>query len=453
MSCKVLFHKRPLSEAFSFRFVFAICSCYAAGMDLFDQKLAQDFQKNAPLADRMRPQTLDEFVGQDRIVGTGTLLRKALQADELFSIILWGPPGSGKTTLARLVAQMTKSAFIQISAVTSGVADLKKIIEEARERRKLRGMRSVLFVDEVHRWNKAQQDALLPHVETGTVTFIGATTENPSFEVIGPLLSRSRVFVLDRLSTNALQTIIERGLKDADRGLGSLHKKLEDKALAFLAEAANGDARTALNALEIAAKASSSPSITLQNIQEALQQKALLYDKGGEEHYNTISAFIKSMRGSQPDATLYWLMRMVEAGEDPLFIARRMVVFASEDISLADTHALPLAVACFEACNKIGFPECTITLSHVAVYLALAPKDNSTYVGMGKAAEDVQQTLNEPVPLNLRNAPTKLMKDLGYHKGYKYAHDFEPGSAEGEQKYLPEKLKGRRYYSPKPKHR
>lgn len=421
--------------------------------DLFDTKLERDLAANAPLADRMRPRSFDEFVGQEEVIGPGTILRRAVENDELFSIIFWGPPGSGKTTLASVVAGLTKSAFEHVSAVESGKDELRRIIKAATDRRKLHGRRTILFVDEIHRWNKAQQDALLPYVEQGVVTLIGATTENPSFEVISPLLSRCRVIVLKRLEPEHLQKIVGQALQDRPRGLGKFKVKVEPKAMRLITTVANGDARTALNALEISAKATPPDdqgrrTIGLKTVAEALQHRALLYDKKGEEHYNIISAFIKSLRGSQPDAALYYLGRMLEAGEDPLFIARRMVIFASEDVGTADAQALPLAVAGMQAVELIGMPECQINLSHVAVYLATAPKSNATYVAYGKALEDVRETLNEPVPLNLRNAPTELMKDLGYGKGYKYSHDYDQGSKEGEQQYLPDKLAGRKYYQP-----
>lgn len=421
--------------------------------DLFDVKLDADLRRNAPLADRMRPKNFDEFIGQTDIVGPATLLRRAVENDELFSMILWGPPGSGKTTLASIVAAKTHSTFEQLSGVESGKDDLRRVVKAAQERRKLHGHRTILFIDEIHRWNKAQQDALLPYVEQGIVTLIGATTENPSFEVISPLLSRSRVIVLKRLEPEEVAKIVQQAATDTDRGLGNMKIKIDPKAMRLLSTVANGDARTALNALEIGVKATKPDAkgfrtLTLETAAEALQHRSLLYDKKGEEHYNVISAFIKSLRGSQPDAVLYYLGRMLEAGEDPLFIARRMVVLASEDIGMADAQALPLAVACMQAVDMIGMPECRITLSHVAVYLATAPKSNATYIGYEAAAADVKETLNEPVPLNLRNAPTDLMKELGYSAGYKYSHDYKPGSKASEQQYLPDKLAGRKYYDP-----
>ena len=420
--------------------------------DLFDDNLARDLKAGAPLADRIRPEELEDFVGQEDIVGEGKLLRRAIENDELFSIIFWGPPGSGKTTLARIIAKLTKSYFEGISAVTSGLSDLRRIVKEALDRRKLHNERTILFVDEIHRWNKAQQDAFLPHVENGTIVLIGATTENPSFEMIAPLLSRSRVYVMKRHTVKEISRIIKRALLDKEKGLGRQKIKIVPKALDLLIEASNGDARTALNALEVAVKVTKADKegikhIDLKTIEDALQHRALMYDKKGEEHYNVISAFIKSMRGSDPDAALYWLNRMIEAGDDPLFIARRMVIFASEDIGMADPHALPLAVACMKACDMVGYPECQINLAHCAVYLAEAPKNNRAYLGLLEAKKDVKNTLNEPVPLHLRNAVTDLMRDIGYGKDYKYSHDYT--KEEGKQEYLPKRLKGRKYYKPK----
>ncbi|RJO58964.1 replication-associated recombination protein A [Candidatus Parcubacteria bacterium] len=420
--------------------------------DLFDQRLEKEFGRHAPLADRMRPEKLEDFFGQTEIIGQGKLLRQAIENDEIFSIIFWGPPGSGKTTLARIIAKLTKSHFEQISAVTSGLADLRALVKQALERRKFQNLRTILFVDEIHRWNKAQQDSFLPYVENGTITLIGATTENPSFEVISPLLSRARVFVLERLGVPELSRIVKRALLDKERGLGKEKIKLEAKGIDVLLAGSNGDARTLLNALEIAVKATAKDAkgvkhIKTQTVEEALQHKALMFDKKGEEHYNVISAFIKSMRGSDPDASLYWLNRLVEAGEDPEFIARRMVVFASEDVGLADPNALAVAVNVFQAVKLIGYPECQINLAHGVVYLALTPKNNTAYMGLMNAKQDVKDTLNEPVSLHLRNAVTDLMKDLGYHKGYKYSHDYD--KEEGKQEYLPKKLVGRKYFFPK----
>ncbi|MFZ6035859.1 MAG: replication-associated recombination protein A [Patescibacteria group bacterium] len=422
--------------------------------DLFDLTLERTLRTEAPLADRIRPETLADFVGQEGIIGTGKILRKAIENDEVFSIIFWGPPGSGKTTLARIIAQMTKSHFESMSAVTSGIKDLRMVALEAENRRKFHNERTILFVDEIHRWNKAQQDAFLPFVENGTITLIGATTENPSFEVIAPLLSRSRVFVMQRHGVPELSRIIKRALTDPDKGLGRQKITIAPKALDILIDGSNGDARTALNALEIAVKASKPDAKGIVHldaalIEDALQHRALQYDKKGEEHYNVISAFIKSMRGSNPDGALYWLNRMVEAGESPEFIARRMVVFASEDVGMADPQALRIALDVFAAVEKIGYPECQINLAHGVVYLANAPKDNSAYLGLLEAKKDVKESMNEPVPLHLRNAVTDLMKDLQYGKDYKYSHDYSP--EEGRQEYLPKKLTGKKYYKPKKK--
>ncbi|MBU0598331.1 replication-associated recombination protein A [Patescibacteria group bacterium] len=420
--------------------------------DLFDDKLVKELASESPLADRIRPGRLEDFVGQEEIIGKGKILRRAIENDEVFSIIFWGPPGSGKTTLARIIANITKSYFEDMSAVSSGLADLRRVVKEAIERRKLHNERTILFVDEIHRWNKAQQDAFLPYVEKGIITLIGATTENPSFEVIAPLLSRSRVFVLKRHGVPEISQILKRALKDTKIGLGSYKVVILPKALDTLILGANGDARTALNALEIAVKATKSDNkgikhLDLKTVEDALQHKALQYDKKGEEHYNVISAFIKSMRGSNPDGALYWLNRMVEAGEDPEFIARRMVIFASEDVGMADPIALQVALDVFNAVKLIGYPECQINLAHGVVYLSKAPKDNSAYVGLLNAKKDVKETMNEPVPLHLRNAVTDLMKDLKYGKDYKYSHDYS--EEEGHQEYLPNKLKGKKYFSPK----
>ncbi len=380
-----------------------------------------------PLADRLRPKTLAEFVGQEHLVGPHGLLRKMIAGDQLVSMIFWGPPGSGKTTLAQIIANATKNHFVMFSAVTNNLADLRKIVEEARTRLTLHQQKTILFVDEIHRFSKAQQDAFLPIVEKGTIILIGATTENPSFEVIGPLLSRCKVLLLNQLNSQDLSIICERGLKE-------LKINLENDAKNFLIESANGDARVILNTLEIAKIISGQKKINLLTVQEALQSK-LLYDRLGEEHYNTISAFIKSMRAGNVDAALYYLARMVEAGEDPLFIARRMVVFASEDVG--SPTALVVANAVFAACHQIGYPECQENLAAGTVYLAKAPKDRSSYDAYMKALEDVKRYGNLPIPLNLRNAPTKLMKEIGYSKGYeKYT----------KEDLLPDKLKGKKYY-------
>jgi len=387
-----------------------------------------------PLADWIRPQTLSEFIGQDHLMAKNGIIRKLIESDQIPSMIFWGPPGSGKTTLAYIIANTTNSKFIHSSAVTASLADVRKIVGQAKERLKLYQQRTIFFLDEIHRFNKAQQDALLPHVEKGVIILIGATTENPSFEVIGPLLSRSRVFVLERLKKQELKKIVERGLK-------FLKMRISTDALRFLIKMSNGDARTALNALEIGSNLSSRKEISLKLIQEVMQKTNLLYDRAGEEHYNTISAFIKSMRASNVDAALYYLARMVEADEDPLFIARRMVIFASEDIGMAQPTALVVANEVFRACETIGYPECAINLAHGAVYLAKAPKDRSAYNGLRAAQTDVKQHGNLPIPLNLRNPETKLMKNLGYGKGY----EMYPSK---NQSLLPNRLGGKRYYRP-----
>lgn len=383
----------------------------------------------SPLADRIRPKNLKQFVGQKHLVGKSGVIRKLIESDQIPSMIFWGPPGSGKTTLAYIIAQITKSHFIHSSAVTATLEDVRKIVKEAQERLTLYGQRTIFFLDEIHRFNKAQQDALLPHVEKGTIILIGATTENPSFEVIGPLLSRSRVFVLERLEDEDLENVIKRGLR-------KLNKDLSKKALTFLTKTSNGDARIALNAVEIASNLSRK-KISLRTIAEVMQKKSLLYDKAGEEHYNTISSYIKSMRASNVDAALYYLARMIEAGEDPLFIARRMVVFASEDV--ASPTALVVANAVFRACETVGYPECQENLAAGTVYLAQAPKDRRAYDAYMEALKDVKQFGNLPIPLNLRNAPTKLMKKLGYGSGY----EMYPDETES---LLPDKLKARKYY-------
>jgi putative ATPase len=407
---------------------------------------------SGPLADRMRPRTLDEFVGQEDIVGRGTLLRKSLDHGRLAqSLILWGPPGSGKTTLARIIASMTKSRFVTFSAVTSGIAEVKRTIAEARRLKALDGMPLLLFVDEIHRFNKAQQDAFLPHIEDGTVVFLGATTENPSFEVIGPLLSRSRVLVLKELTGDQVVTIMKRALDDPERGLGKLGIEADDEVLRYIADASHGDARVALNALDYAAsvlsRTTGERALTRKISEDALQKPMLTTDKAGESHYNLISALHKCLRGGDVDASLYWLARMCEAGEDPLFVARRLVVFASEDVGNADPHALPLAVAAKDAVNFLGYPECTLPLAQAVTYLALAPKSNASYLAYGKAAEAARENPPYPVPLHIRNAPTSLMKGLGYGKDYRYPHDFE--DAWVLQEYLPEELRKYRFYQPK----
>ena len=407
-------------------------------------------RKTAPLADRMRPRTLEEFVGQAHLLGEGKVLRVALEQGQVPSLILWGPPGTGKTSVAMLVAHHVQAAFIPFSAVTSGIKEIKEVIGEADRRLRGAGQRTILFVDEIHRFNKAQQDAFLPHVERGTITLIGATTENPSFEVIAPLLSRAKVLVLHPLSAPDIRLILDRALKDPERGLGASRVHVDEEATAVITEWANGDARAALNLLELSARlaeASNRPGvISLATVQEAAQKRSLLYDKAGEEHYNLISALHKSLRGSDPDAALYWLARMLASGEDPLYIARRLVRFASEDIGNADPQALSLAIAAKEAYHFLGTPEGELALAQCVVYLAAAPKSNAVYAAFREAQTDVASAPAEPVPLHIRNAPTSLMKDLHYGEGYKYAHDYEGGYV--EQEYLPESLKGRVYYRP-----
>ncbi len=406
---------------------------------------------NTPLAERVRPERLGDFLGQEKIIAPGKPLRQAIEKDELQSIILWGPPGSGKTTLARIIAKKTKAHFVPFSAAISGVPALRKIIKEAQERRKYQQQRTILFVDEIHRFNKAQQDAFLPYVEDGTIILIGATTENPSFEVISPLLSRSTVYVLEPLSTDDLKKILERALGDEEKGLGKYKARLEPEVLDFIIDLAYGDARIALNILEFAVVATPPTAqgirvISLKVVEEVVQKRCLRYDKSGEEHYNIISALHKSMRDSDPDAAIYWVARMLEAGEDPLYVARRLVRFASEDIGNADPQALPLTVAAMQAVHFLGMPEGNLALTQAATYLACAPKSNALYRGYQLAQEDIKRWGPLPVPLVIRNAPTSLMKDLGYGKDYKYAHHFAGGYV--VQEHLPRELKGRKYYFP-----
>jgi putative ATPase len=411
--------------------------------DLFDLKLEQELKRSAPLADRMRPTSLESYVGQEKLIGPGATLRTLIERDELPSMIFWGPPGTGKTTLARIIARLTRSRFEQVSAVSSGIVELRRVVDEAKEKRKLANTRTILFVDEIHRWNKSQQDALLPNVESGVITLIGATTENPSFELNGALLSRCRVFVLEKLTAEDIKKLLERAIKSPEGLDGKV--KVDAEAIEFLAYIADGDARVALNSLEIAAKAlkiSKRQVLKIEAVKYALAKTHLRYDKTGEEHYNIISALHKSMRGSDADAALYWLGRMLEAGEDPLYVARRLVRFASEDVGLADSNALVVAIAAYNAAHAIGMPECNVILAHAAAYLAKAPKSNALYTAYMAVQKDIAELPNEPVPLHLRNAPTKLMKELDYGKGYKYNPAYDNPIS---QKYLPEKLEGKRY--------
>lgn len=410
-------------------------------MELFDSRKNT---QHAPLAERMRPLTLDEVVGQQHLIGDGKILRRLIEGDRLTSLILWGPPGTGKTSLAQVIAHSTQSRFVFFSAVLNGIKEVRELVAKARDEQRYHGRKTLLFVDEIHRFNKAQQDAFLPYVERGEITLIGATTENPSFEINAALLSRSRVFVLEPLSADDIRRLLARALTDA-RGLKAHQLEVDDEALSYLAEMAQGDARIALNTLETASD-SVRGRVTLDSIREALQKRATLYDKSGEEHYNVISAFIKSMRGSDPDGALYWLARMIDAGEDPLFIARRMVILASEDIGNADPRALQLAIAAQQAVHFIGMPEGRIPLGQAATYLATAPKSNAAYAGIDAALAVVRKQGALPVPLHLRNAPTRLMKELDYHKGYQYAHDYPEGYA--PQDYLPDALHGSTFYRP-----
>jgi putative ATPase len=416
-------------------------------MDLFDNADMGDTKR--PLADKMRPDELTDFVGQEALLGPGKILRMAIEDDRLFSMLFWGPPGSGKTTLARIIAHKSRSLFVPYSAVTAGVKEIKEVASRAKEDLKRSGARTILFLDEIHRFNKSQQDYLLPHVEHGTVILIGATTENPSFELNSALLSRLRVFVLQALPPEALKEILHRALKDPERGLGGLKLDCQPEAVDLIVSLAGGDARSALNILELAAMEAykhRGGRIDSATVQEAAQKRSLLYDKTGEEHYNLISALHKSLRDSDADAGLYWMGRMIEGGEDPLYIARRLVRFASEDVGLASPRALEQAVAAYQACRFVGLPECALALAQAVVFLATAPKSNSLETAYNAVKEEIGRSGHLPVPLHIRNAHTSLMKRLGYGKGYRYAHDY-PG-AKVEQEHLPEPIRGKRFYHP-----
>ncbi len=415
---------------------------------MYDQPTLFDNAASQPLAARLRPHNLEEFCGQKHLLGEGKVLRRLIESDQVSSMIFWGPPGVGKTTLARIIANRTKANFIDFSAVTSGIKEIKQVMEQAEKSRRF-GEKTILFVDEIHRFNKAQQDAFLPFVEKGSIILIGATTENPSFEVNGALLSRCKVFVLQALKTEELIGLLTRAVTD-ERGFGKQKIEISEECLRTIADFANGDARSALSTLEMAVLngdvTEEKTVVTKETIEQCTSKKSLLYDKSGEEHYNLISALHKSMRNSDPDAAVYWLARMLEAGEDPLYIARRVTRFASEDVGLADPRALELAVAAYQACHLIGMPECTVHLTQAVVYLSLAPKSNALYVAYGRAKKDALTMLAEPVPLVIRNAPTKLMKELEYGKGYQYAHDSEEKLT--NMQCLPDSLLGREYYLP-----
>jgi putative ATPase len=417
-------------------------------MSLFDTSRPEEIDRQRPLADRMRPRTLDEFVGQEHILAPGKPLRVQIEHDDIGSLIFWGPPGVGKTTLAKIIATLTNAEFIEFSAVLAGIKEIKQVMADA-ERARQYGTRTIVFVDEIHRFNRAQQDAFLPHVERGNIRLIGATTENPSFEVNSALLSRSRVYTLNPLSEEQIVSLLHRALVDGERGLGQLEVTGEEGALARIAAYSSGDARSGYNVLEVAAQAAGATSarvITEQIVADALQRRVLRYDKAGEEHYNLISALHKSVRNSDPDAALYWLARMIESGEDPLYIARRVVRMAVEDIGLADPNALALTLAAKDAIDFLGLPEANLALAQAVVYLCIAPKSNALYTAYGDVQADVERTVADPVPLHLRNAPTRLMKDIGYGAGYKYAHDFAEKTT--DMQCLPDNLKDRVYYHP-----
>jgi putative ATPase len=420
-------------------------------MDMFEKQAENQQLQGAPLATRMRPKDLNGYVGQEHLMAKGRVLRRAIEADRIPSMIFWGPPGCGKTTLANVIANHTGSVFAPVSAVSATVADLRRIVGQAQERRKVHGQRTILFIDEIHRFSKTQQDAVLPYVEDGTITLIGATTENPSFEVTSPLLSRSRVVPLKPLTPGEIQVLVQRALSDKFLGIGALNAELAPEAMEHLIGASNNDARMSLNTLEIAAL-STSPNeqgkrvITLPVIEDAMQKRAVQYDRVGEQHYDLISALHKSMRDSDPDASIYWVAMMLEGGEDPLYIARRMIRFASEDIGMADPQALVIAMAAQQAVHFIGMPEGNLALAQAAVYLATAPKSNSLYAAYSKVQEAIKRGASESVPMNIRNAPTQLMKDLGYGKGYKYAHDYTDHKV--DQQHLPDGQQDQKFYNP-----
>lgn len=413
-------------------------------MSLFDNR-----EQEAPLASRLRPENFDEYVGQKHLIGKGMILRQLIEKDQISSMIFWGPPGVGKTTLARIIARQTRAEFVEFSAVTSGIKEVKEVMAQAEQNRVM-GIRTLLFADEIHRFNKAQQDAFLPYVEKGSIVLVGATTENPSFEINSALLSRCKVFILKALEDSDLEELLERALK-SPKGFGNLEIEIDKKHIAAIARFANGDARTALNTLEMAvlnARMDERAVLCVNDevLAQCMNRRSLLYDKNGEEHYNLISALHKSMRNSDPDAAVYWMYRMLDGGEDPLYIARRLVRFASEDIGMADSNALQVAVSVYQACHFLGMPECDVHLTHAVVYLAMAPKSNALYVACGECKKDIQQLPAEPVPLQICNAPTGLMKELHYGEGYIYAHDTAEKMA--RMQCLPDALAGRRYYRP-----